>query len=167
MNNPVPNSNARNFNISAEKWTLITGMLNEGYEVRLSVTGASMAPYLESGDCVALSKKIHVDELKIGDIILCSSQDNTFKLHRLIAIKNNMLITKGDALDAPDHPFHRKDYCGKVIRIEQNRSHHIKHLNMESRSVQIFNFLFAMYNRMKSFLLCKYIGSKSKLVCLK
>lgn len=161
MNNPVPNPNARNFNISVEKWALFTDMLRDGYEVRLRVTGTSMSPFLESGDCVTLIGR-HADDLKIGDIILCRSQDGEFRLHRLIAMKKSMLITKGDAVDAPDYPFHRTDYYGKVIRIEQNRSHHIKHLNMESRSVQIFNFLFAMYNRMKSYLICKYIGSKSK-----
>ena len=146
---------------SVQKITFFLSMLEDGYDLRLRVTGTSMSPFLETGSYVTLSR-IPISELKIGDIIFCRSDDGSFILHRLIAIKNEMLITKGDALGSPDKPFEKKDYQGKVIRIEQHRSHTIISRNMELRSIQTANYLIAVYFRFKLHLIRKYIRFKSK-----
>jgi hypothetical protein len=144
-----------------QKITFLSSMLEEGYDLRLRVTGASMSPFLETGSYVTLSW-VPLSELKIGDIIFCRCDDGSFKLHRLIMIKNEMLITKGDALDSADKPFKKTDYQGKVIRVEQRRSHTIINRNMELRSIQTANYIIAVYFRLKLHLIRKYIGRKIK-----
>ncbi|MDO9263997.1 MAG: hypothetical protein Q7U02_08515 [Desulfosalsimonadaceae bacterium] len=121
-----------------------------------------MSPFLKTGSYVTLSR-IPLSELKIGDIIFCRCDDGSFKLHRLIVIQDKMLITKGDALGFPDKPFEKKDYQGKVIRIERHRPHAVISRNMELRSIQTANYLIAIYSRLKLHLIRKYFGFKSKL----
>lgn len=137
-------------------------MLDDGYDLRLRVTGTSMFPFLKTGSYVTISR-VPLSELKIGDIIFCRCDDGSFKLHRLIVIQNKMLITKGDALGFPDKPFEKKDYQGKVIRIERHRPHAVINRDMELRSIQTANYLFATYSRLKLHLIRKYFGFKSKL----
>ena len=147
----------RHLKPSIEKMAFFSSMLEKGYHVRLRVTGNSMSPFLETGNYVVLSR-IPLAELKIGDIIFCSCDDGSYKLHRLIAIKSELLITKGDALGLPDEPFQISNYQGKVIRIEQHRSQSIIIRNMELRSVQTANYLIAVFHRLKLHLICKYFG---------
>jgi signal peptidase I len=137
-------------------------MLADGFNLRLRVTGTSMSPFLETGSYVTLSK-VPVSELKIGDILFCRCDDGSFKLHRLIVIKNEMLITKGDALGLPDKPFKKDDYQGKAIRIEYRRSHTIISRNMELRSVQTVNYLIAIFFRLKLHMIRQYFGFMSKI----
>lgn len=144
-----------------EKMAFFSDMLEDGYDLRLRVTGTSMAPFLETGSYVTISKS-PICDLKIGDIIFCRCGDGSYKLHRLIAMENEMLITQGDALYLPDQPFEKKDYQGKVIRIEYYRPHAIKSRNMESPYVQATNYLVAVFFRLKFHRVCKYIGLKFK-----
>ncbi|MCX5899679.1 MAG: hypothetical protein NTX06_02895 [Proteobacteria bacterium] len=146
---------------SIEKMAFFSTMLDDGYHIRLRVTGASMSPFLETGSYVTLSR-IPLSELKIGDIIFCSCDDGSFKLHRLISIKKEMLITKGDALWLPDKPVKKKEYHAKVVSIEQNRPHATISRNMELRSIQTANYLIAVCFRFKLHLIRKYIRFKSK-----
>ncbi len=146
---------------SVQKMAFFSNILADGYNIRVRVTGSSMSPFLETGSYVTLSK-VPPSDLKIGDILFCRCDDGTFKLHRLIAMKNETLITKGDALGFPDKPFEKNDYQGKVIRIEHHRPHAVISRNMESRSVQAANYLVAIYFRLKLHLIRKYFGFKSK-----
>ncbi|RJP84280.1 MAG: hypothetical protein C4518_20515 [Desulfobacteraceae bacterium] len=143
-----------------QKMIFFSTMLADGYQLRLRVTGVSMSPFLETGSYVTLSK-IPLPELKIGDIIFCRCDDGSFKLHRLISIENDRLITKGDALGLPDKPFEKDAYQGKVIRIEYLRSHAVIIRNMELWSVRAINYLIALYFRFKLYLISQYFRFKS------
>jgi len=140
---------------------LFSELLEDGYDLRLQVTGASMAPFIKSGSYVTLFK-ISVSKLRIGDIIFCCCDDGAFTLHRLIQIREKQLITKGDALHAFDSPFSKNDYKGKVIGIEQFRFCGMDFHNMELGSVRLLNFLIAKYQQIKSHLIFTVIGLKSK-----
>jgi hypothetical protein len=146
---------------SIEKMTFFSTMLDDGYHIRLRVTGTSMLPFLETGSYVTLFK-IPLSELKIGDIIFCSCDDGSFKLHRLLSIKKEMLITKGDALWLPDKPVKKTEYHAKVISIEQRRPHATISRNMELRSAQTANYLIALFHRLKLHLITKCFEFKSK-----
>ena len=135
-------------------------MLDQGYNLRLRVTGTSMSPFINTGAIVTLFK-IPFDKLKIGDIIFCRHNEGTQKLHRLVAVKKNTLITKGDALDSLDHPVDEAQYMGKVIRIEHRESHTGKTCNMETVLSQIINFTIAVYYRYKSLMICIFTNLKS------
>jgi len=131
-------------------------MLNGGYKLRMQVTGTSMMPFLKAGSYVTLYRA-PLSELKIGDIIFCCGDDEEYKLHRLIGIKNDSLITKGDALGLPDRPFEKKNYLGKVIFIEQRDAHSTIYRNLEIRSARTENYLIAIFHRFKLHLLSKCI----------
>ncbi len=140
---------------------LFSGMLKDGYDLRLQVTGSSMSPFIKTGSYVTLSRD-PVSKLKIGDVVFCGCDDGSFKLHRLIQIKNKRLITKGDALSSNDAPFKKTDYQGRVIRVEYQCSQTVRSRNLELRSARMTNYLIAVYYRLKLFLICKYISLKSE-----
>ena len=89
-----------------------SNLLEDGYDLRLKVTGRSMSPFLRTGTFVTLSKE-PLSKLCIGDIIFCQCNDGSFKLHRLIQAKDDLLITRGDALVSIDVPFRKKDYVDR------------------------------------------------------
>lgn len=146
----------------SQKMALFSSMLAKGYNLRLRVTGTSMSPFLKTGTIVTLFK-IPFGKLNIGDIIFCRHDEGSMKLHRLIAIKKNRLITKGDAVDSLDHPVDETQYLGKVVRIEGQRSNIVWSRNMETTLYQIINYIFAVYYRYKSLLICKLVNLKSHL----
>ena len=143
-----------------QQMQLFSELLESGYKLRLQVTGASMSPFLKTGSYVTLFK-IPVSKLRIGDIVFCQCDDGSFKLHRLIRVKNQKLITKGDALHAFDPPFEKADYRGKVTRIEHYRWCGVTFQNMDTGSVRLINFLIAKYQQIKSYLIFRYIGLRS------
>lgn len=136
-------------------------LLKDGYDLRLKVTGRSMSPFLESGSYVILSK-IPVSRLKVGDIIFCQCDDGSFKLHRLIQVDGDMLITKGDALVACDVPFRKTAYKGKVVRIEHHLENGVIRRNMENQSARVVNYLIARYHHLKIYFIRIYIRLKPK-----
>jgi hypothetical protein len=142
---------------SIKNMSLFSSMLQDGYKLRLQVTGTSMLPFLKTGSYVTLFRA-PLPELKIGDIIYCCGDDEECKLHRLISTKNDRLITKGDALGFPDQPFQKKHYLGKVILIEQEHANATVSRNMELRSAQRANYLIAVFHRVKLHLIFSFIG---------
>lgn len=70
-------------------------LLKEGREVKISVVGESMRPFLREGDQVVL-QSIADKELSIGQIVLALYRD-TYVLHRVIAKKKEMVLLAGDA----------------------------------------------------------------------
>mgnify|MGYP000518894905 CR=1 FL=1 len=136
-------------------------LLEDGYDIRLKVTGRSMSPFLKTGSFVTLSK-IPLSELRIGDIVFCRCNDGSFKLHRLIQRDGDMLITKGDALVSSDVPFKKTDYKGKVVRIEHQRSNGVIYRNMNNQSARVVNYIIARYSQLKLCFICIYVRLKSK-----
>lgn len=151
----------KNMNSSVQNMLFFSELLEDGYDLRLKVTGRSMSPFLESGSFVSLSR-VPFSQLRIGDIIFCQCDDGYFKLHRLIQLTGKKLVTKGDALRAFDPPFDKSDYKGKVICIEQSQSNGTYHRNMESQSARVVNYLIARYHQLKIYFTCMYVRLKSK-----
>ena len=77
-------------NHSQLKLNFFPSLLEDGYHVRVQVTGKSMMPFIKSGSFVTLYRT-PVSKLCIGDIILCQCDDGSLKLHRLIRKKGDML----------------------------------------------------------------------------
>lgn len=146
---------------NTEIYSLFENLLRSGLVLRVKVTGKSMSPFLENGSYVTLSK-IPVSGLRIGDIIFCQCNDGSFKLHRLLQIDNDMLITKGDALGSFDVPFKKTDYKGKVVCIEQHSAKGLMHRNLENQSSRINNYLIARFHLLRVYLNCIYVRLKSK-----
>lgn len=135
---------------NSAKMTFFSSLLEEGFDLRLRVTGRSMSPFLASGDYVTLSR-VPLDALRLGDIIFFRSGDGAFKLHRLIALKKDCIIAKGDALRSPDLPVDRRHYIGKVIRIECSDSRSAGMFNLELPASRFAAYLTALFERFKLF----------------
>jgi len=144
-----------------QSMTLFPELLEEGYKLRLKVTGVSMAPFIKSGSYVTLFK-IPVLKLRIGDIIFCQCDDGSFKLHRLIRMKNDLLLTKGDALRAFDPLVDKSGYKGKVVHIENFHFCGMAFQNMNNGSIRLLNFLIAKYQQLKTYPIFTLIGLRSK-----
>jgi hypothetical protein len=146
--------------IDSSKMDFFSNLLRDGYDLRLRVTGNSMKPFLKTGSYVTLSR-IPADELRLGDIIFFKSEDDTFKLHRLIGIGKKYFVAKGDAFNLPDSKIDWNQYLGKVIRVEPSENRGAGTLDMDWPGVRIFNFLVAGYFRLKLCLIRVYIGFKT------
>ena len=75
---------------------LIVGLINEGIDVTLTVTGNSMKPMLTTHrDSVVLSKCDPLD-LKAGDIPLYQRENGKYILHRIVKVNPDTYDMAGD-----------------------------------------------------------------------
>ena len=74
-----------------------------GYQP-LAVLSGSMEPDYPVGSILYVNKSIKPDELKVGDVITFSLDDQTVATHRLVQIDEakQEFVTKGDANDTAD-----------------------------------------------------------------
>ena len=56
------------------------------------------------------------DEFKEGDIVTFKQKDDIVT-HRIVTIKGETIVTKGDANNSEDKPINRKDVIGRVVQI--------------------------------------------------
>jgi signal peptidase I len=101
----------------ALKRSLVAEVLRRFGEVRLRVTGASMLPSLWPED-VVLIHRIPFREIAPGDVVLFLAQDRFF-IHRVLAKSEKQLMTRGDALAAPDPPVGSDELLGRVVSIRR------------------------------------------------
>ncbi|MCI1415495.1 MAG: S24/S26 family peptidase [Prevotella sp.] len=72
----------------------IAKMLEEGHTVTLGLKGFSMRPFLEDGrDTVLLTRPDHVHK---GDTVLAEITPGQYVLHRIIRIKRQEVVLRGD-----------------------------------------------------------------------
>ncbi len=118
----------------------IAARLRNNGSVCFRVLGASMFPWVRSGDLVFV-RRCAFEQASRGDVILFERGERLF-VHRVLrdaridprrsgdAAENPhaTLTTKGDALDREDEPVSRAEFLGRVIRVHRG-AHHI---DMES-----------------------------------
>lgn len=68
--------------------------LAKGHSVTLPLKGFSMRPFLEDGRDKALLKQ--TDQYHVGDVVLAEIAPHKYVLHRIIQIKDNKIILRGD-----------------------------------------------------------------------
>ena len=91
-------------------------------KIYLRLSGFSMFPFLKEGD-VALIKKVEINTLNIGDVIVFR-KDQKMIAHRLVEIKKNgehySITTKGDTTKKNDPVFTEQNYIGKIVSFYRN-----------------------------------------------
>lgn len=87
--------------------------------LRLQAKGGSMYPFIKSGDWVeALLRKEDVD-LRKGEVILFE-KDGAIYVHRVIKVRGQSVLTKGDLSFGPDGLIPRRDIFAKIVAVERN-----------------------------------------------
>ncbi len=76
-----------------------------------AVLSGSMEPEFSTDDLVIVQSS---DDYKIGDVVVYQD-GNILVMHRIIAIDNDSITTKGDANDLEDTPIKKETIKGKVI----------------------------------------------------
>ena len=101
-------------------WALLSagGRALVGYRV-FTVASASMSPAIPPGTLV-ITREVPFDTLKPGDVITFVSRDGAIyglpNTHRIAAIKDGALITRGDANPLEDTlPVYSGDVLGRVV----------------------------------------------------
>ena len=78
-----------------------------------AITSGSMWPALKEGHLV-LIKRVGKDEIKKSDIIVWKNERG-FTIHRVVALKDKMLVTKGDANFVEDEPVRYENVVGEAL----------------------------------------------------
>jgi signal peptidase I len=121
----------------------IAAKIRSNGSVCFRVFGASMFPWIRSGDLV-FARRFGYEQASPGDVILFERNDRLF-VHRVLrrAADGSSLITKGDALDREDAPVSNSEFLGRVIRIHRNS----RHIDMESAGKVLLGRLIAKFSR--------------------
>jgi len=103
------------------KLDLAADVVRQFGEVCLKVTGTSMLPSVWPGDMLTVRQR-NFAELLPGHIVLCY-RNQAFVAHRVVAKRDDGLITRGDSLSYEDRPFRDEEVLGQVVSIlRQGRS---------------------------------------------
>ncbi len=100
---------------------LIPSLLAAQHQVRVTVTGRSMAPYLDGGEELTLAP-VMADEIHAGDLVAVRAPGSeALVIHRIIkvvrATSGTRFFTKGDGNPRFDEPVCADRVLGKVAGI--------------------------------------------------
>lgn len=102
---------------NADAAVLIRDSLARGQDVILRVQGTSMLPFFRHQKTLVTIAP--ASTYTVGDIVLAQTAHHPLLLHRLVQMKGDQLILKGDALRQKEL-ITPSDVIGKVIRYETN-----------------------------------------------
>ena len=108
---------------NSEFLKLSKDILEKGFSLRFQVRGASMYPFIKSGDTVEIEPK-NISKINYADIILYSNYEGKIVIHRVVKkIKKNnetILATRGDFLPLSLREFVPSEkVLGKVVVIRK------------------------------------------------
>lgn len=101
--------------LSAPAGELVESLLRDGFDVRLRLSGWSMKPLLTSGSVVRFSSPKGV---RLGDVVLARHRNGALIAHRVIALDEKTLWTKGDACRTLDAAVPRERVVGRAVVLE-------------------------------------------------
>lgn len=78
------------------------------------VISGSMSPNIEINDFIFVD--VGENNYKLNDVVTYES-NGAFITHRIIDIKNDVIITKGDANNTVDNPINKDKIIGKVVKV--------------------------------------------------
>lgn len=139
---------------NGEASRLFTEILDSGADLRMRVTGSSMAPTIRDGDQVTL-RKIPAGKLVPGDIVWLIDNSGNSVVHRImkkrVRLEKTCLHTKGDALIEYDQWADEKNILGKICRIEKTRAGRPpRSINLETARWRAAGFIITLFQIMRS-----------------
>lgn len=91
-------------------------LVNQGQEVRLTISGSSMAPFLIHERDSILFSKPHTP-LKRGDMVFYQRPNGQFVMHRICAVKPEGLYIIGDAQTEIEGPVDPSSVFARITRV--------------------------------------------------
>ena len=80
-----------------------------------AITSGSMWPVLKQGDLVFIEGIQSREDIAKGDVVVfLNRSNNTLTIHRVIEMRDDTLVTKGDANFTEDTPAKYEDVIGKT-----------------------------------------------------
>lgn len=101
-------------------------MINKFGTIPFTCSGECMIPWVQEGK---VTIKKYIDEVKKGDIVLVYS-DSFFKIHRVVKVENNNVITKGDFTVTYDSNNDKNNIIGYLYSIENIQLEYHHFINM-------------------------------------
>ena len=99
---------------------LARSVLGRGFSLRFQAKGASMAPFIRDRDILTVAPKAGAGPLP-GDIVACiHPADGKLCVHRIVALRGEKALVKGDNASAPDGALRESDILGFVRRVERD-----------------------------------------------
>lgn len=98
-----------------EYMTMLRGLLEEGSEVSMIVTGNSMLPFLVHGRDSVLLKELTEDPKK-GEIVFYRRQSGQYVMHRILTSKNDTYTLIGDGQIKAEPGIRRGQIFATVIK---------------------------------------------------
>ncbi len=102
----------------------------------LEVVSGSMNPTLEIGDLIVINTKDN--NYQVNDIVTFIDVDESFVTHRIIEIKDDKIITKGDNNNTEDEATNISNIVGKYVFRIKGMGDILKSLKSPFVSVMIF-----------------------------
>jgi signal peptidase I len=114
---------------SSPRMNPISAKVRANGSVCFRVLGASMFPWIRSGDYVFV-RRSGFESASVGQVILFERNQRLF-VHRVIrrladesiGRTSSLLIAKGDALDGNDAPVSEAEFLGRITRIHRGHRH--------------------------------------------
>lgn len=109
---------------------IIIDLLQRGHAVQFRAHGDSMHPVIRPDDALHVEP---VRSVRVGEVVLTLA-DRGLTAHRVIAVQEQMIVTRGDNTPAADPPISITRILGRVTHVE--RSGERRSVAAEPRMVQ-------------------------------
>jgi len=97
---------------------VIKSALSRGQDVRMTVHGSSMRPFIANGDTALLTPLGGSPQL--GDILLARNADGRYVVHRVVRLSDAGVHLRGDSQPQGEGPFTEERLLGGVLQSERD-----------------------------------------------
>lgn len=91
---------------------VVRAALERGQRVRLTANGSSMIPFIRDRDVVELEPLRCAPQP--GDVVLAEEADGRYVVHRIVRVRGETLLLRGDAQRRCEGPFASDAVLGRV-----------------------------------------------------
>ncbi len=98
--------------------TVIVDLLNRGHAVRFQARGDSMYPAIRDDDYLNVEPIADRRCIRRGEVVVMLA-DRGLTVHRVLAHRGNIIITRGDNAPEADVPLHPSSVIGRVVSVER------------------------------------------------
>lgn len=125
-------------------------LVQEGHKVTIGAKGNSMRPFIESDrDAVVLSR---LSQPAVGDVVLAELEPGHYVLHRIYAIKGDLIRLRGDGNPYQTEQCNACDLRATVVVIVRKGRKYAT----SSRTWKVYSWLWTRLLPMRRYLLALY-----------